>query len=267
MCDIMVKVKNDLTNMTFGRLKVICQVDDYINPKGKHYAKWLCQCSCKEHNVIEVRGTNLTTNKNPTRSCGCLQKEKLANTIEKYIKKHNVYSDVLTDEYGDYYIGYCSNTNTKFFVDAKDYDIVKNYCWSEHHPQKNFSTLIAFDRNTGKNIKMHQLLGLKNYDHIDRNELNNRRYNLRLCTNQENLINKSIRSDNTSGVTGVSWNSRYNKWAAELKIGEFRWRKMFDDFNEAVKSRLEAEIKYFEEFAPQQHLYEQYGITNIDSLI
>ena len=29
----------------------------------------------------------------------------------------------------------------------------------------------------------------------------------------------------------------------------------------AIKARLEAEAKYFGEFAPQRHLFEQYGIN------
>lgn len=39
----MVKVKEDLTGRVFGRLTVIKQVDDYIEPKsGKHRSQWLC---------------------------------------------------------------------------------------------------------------------------------------------------------------------------------------------------------------------------------
>lgn len=34
-----------------------------------------------------------------------------------------------------------------------------------------------------------------------------------------------------------------------------------DDKIDAIKARLKAEIKYFGEFAPQKHLYEQYRIT------
>ena len=35
----------------------------------------------------------------------------------------------------------------------------------------------------------------------------------------------------------------------------------FDNIEDAVKARLEGELKYFgAEFAPQRHLFEQYGI-------
>ena len=39
---------------------------------------------------------------------------------------------------------------------------------------------------------------------------------------------------------------------------------MFNDFEEAVKTRLEAENKYYGEFAMQKNLFEKYGITQVD---
>ncbi len=252
----MVKVKENLTGKVFGKLTVLSQADDYVTPKGIHLAQWICECSCSERNRVVVRGSALTKRNHPTQSCGCLQKER--------IKKSNQYSDLQCDEHGSYYIGLTSNTSKEFYIDAEHFDLVKDLCWYEHHPTTSFSTLVAYDPNTGKkNIKMHQLIGYSMHDHIDRNELNNRVYNLRPCTQQENLFNKSKRSDNTSGITGVSWNKRTNKWSAELHCNGTRWRKCFSCFEDAVKSRLEAEAEYFGEFAPQRHLFEKYGITEV----
>lgn len=258
----MVKVKRDLTGMIFGRLRVIRQTEDYIDPCGNHRAKWLCECSCEEHTMVEVKGASLTTKSNPTKSCGCIQREAVALTSKTYRKKTNIYSNIHTDEYGDYYIGYCSNTNREFYVDADDYDKIKDYCWYEHCPAVRFSTLTTFDGESRKHIKMHQLLGFAYHDHIDRNELNNRKHNLRACGQQENAFNKSMRSDNTSGIIGVSWNKQAEKWCAELRANGHRYCKHFNNFDDAVRARLLAEQKYFGEFAPQQDLYEKYGISN-----
>ena len=69
----MVRVREDLTGRTFGRLTVIEQTEDYISQKtGAHYAQWLCECSCGNPNLITVSGNNLK--RNHTTSCGCLQK-------------------------------------------------------------------------------------------------------------------------------------------------------------------------------------------------
>ena len=36
---------------------------------------------------------------------------------------------------------------------------------------------------------------------------------------------------------------------------------LFENKDDAIKARLEAEAKYYGKFASQQHLFEQYGIT------
>lgn len=53
-------------------------------------------------------------------------------------------------------------------------------------------------------------------DHIDCNPMNNRIENLRLANRSENMRNASIRSDNKSGVKGVSWCKSKNKWKVQL---------------------------------------------------
>lgn len=253
----MVKVRKNLIGSVFGLLTVVAQAEDYIQPNGTHCVQWLCECACSQHNMVIVKGSNLYHNK--TLSCGCLKSEKLREVRKKY----NKYSNKLSDEYGEYYIGYTSNTNKEFYIDANDFDIIRDYCWYEHHPSDNFSILLAYDNATKKKVKMHQLLGYLNHDHIDRNELNNRRYNFRLCTQQHNVWNSSIRSNNTSGVTGVCWSKNEEKWFARIYVdGSQISLGYFRDFDEAVKIRLQAEVEYFGEFAPQQHLYEKYGIID-----
>lgn len=259
--DCMVKVKKDLTGMTFGRLKVICQADDYVSPSGKHYAQWLCECSCKDHNKVVVRGVNLTGKSQHTKSCGCLVSESLQKTVDEHLKKTNKYSPLMNDEYGDYYIGYCSNTGREFYVDYDDYDKIKGHCWYEHV----HGGISKIESRVGnKVVSMHSFLGFKYYDHKDRNELNNRKHNLRLATQQENNFNKSVRSDNNSGITGVNWSKKCKKWYVQLQANGKRYTKYFDDFDESVKHRLLLELTYYGKFAPQRHLFQEYGINSLE---
>ena len=51
-------------------------------------------------------------------------------------------------------------------------------------------------------------------DHIDGNPHNNKFANLRIATSRQNQCNQKIRRDNTSGLKGVSWDSKRNKWLA-----------------------------------------------------
>lgn len=58
--------------------------------------------------------------------------------------------------------------------------------------------------------------------------------------------NQKIRSNNTSGVTGVYWNKKLKKYRAYIqKDGKNYNLGFFVNFEDAVKARKEAEIKYF----------------------
>ena len=111
---------------------------------------------------------------------------------------------------------------------------------------------------------MHKIItGTDEYitiDHINREKLDNRKENFRYATKSENRINSKIRTDNTSGIQGVRFEQ--GKWRARISVnGKYVHLGMFDNFQEAVKTRLEAEKKYYGEFAMQINLFEQYGIT------
>ena len=88
-------------------------------------------------------------------------------------------------------------------------------------------------------------------DHINHNPLDNRRDNLRICTQQENDFNKSIQCNNTSGVPGVYFVKRRNKWQAQIKINRKNiFLGYYNTIEEAAEARRLAEIEYFGEFAP-----------------
>lgn len=189
----MVKVKKDLTGQKFGRLTVIKQIDDYIDPQGNHRARWLCQCDCKNHTMVKVVDSRLKNGR--TQSCGCLARE-LASARRK---KENEFD--LSGEYG---IGWTTNTNKKFYFDLEDYDKIKKYCWIERINKTTGGHWLAAKINN-KSVKMFHLLGFKGYDHRNRNPLDNRKENLRIATAAENSRNSSVPKNNTSGFIGVSW--------------------------------------------------------------
>jgi hypothetical protein len=78
-----------------------------------------------------------------------------------------------------------------------------------------------------KQYKIHQLVWIlhngdipkdKIIDHINGNPNDNRIGNLRLATMSENQYNSKIRKDNKSGIKGVHWDKKSNKWKAQLVI-------------------------------------------------
>lgn len=234
----------DLTGQKFDRLTVIKRADDYVNSKtGKRTRKWICKCSCDNETIKEVYEYALKNG--ATKSCGCLQRE--------IVKKYNTYD--LSGEFG---IGYTLN-GEEFYFDLEDYDLIKDYCW--HITSDGYVATNDY-KNHYKQIKFHKLLfpKYKIIDHINHRTYDNRKHNLRDVTQSQNQMNQEMRSNNTSGVMGVHWSKRDNKWLSYISADKKRiYLGFFDDFEDAVKSRKEAEEKYFGEFSYDNSMRDKDG--------
>ena len=111
-----------------------------------------------------------------------------------------------------------------------------------------------------KIFRVHRLLAsafipnpnsLPEVDHIDNNRSNNALTNLRWCNHSQNNMHRTKQSNNKSGIIGVSWDKKYKKWTARIKVdGSYKFLGYFIEKNEAVKARKEAEERYFKEFSP-----------------
>lgn len=66
----MVKVKENLTGMVFGKLTVIESAPNHIRPNGEQRTAWKCHCECGNDVVV----TSSELKRNRTKSCGCLRK-------------------------------------------------------------------------------------------------------------------------------------------------------------------------------------------------
>ena len=112
-------------------------------------------------------------------------------------------------------------------VDDKDFEELSKHKW---YAMKGKHTHYAV-RNRNKNdgpgpeaILMHRIimkatLG-KQIDHIDGNGLNNRRDNMRFCTNQENQMNRKKSKNCSSIFKGVYWHKPTQKWLARITINK-----------------------------------------------
>ena len=221
-----------------SRLTVIERYNDYVSPSGKHYVQWLCECSCHEHNQIVVQSKHLRYGH--TKSCGCASREHMKELGYKS-KKSNYYD--LSGEYG---VGYTSNGD-RFYFDKEDIEIVDRYTWcvdsigrvcSSDNGHIVYLSCLVMDAPDNMDV-----------DHIFHNRRDNRKNKLRICLHIDNCKNNPVRSNNTSGYTGVWYNKNRNKWVAEIKVNKKKKHLgYFDDKESAHIAYEKAKDKYFGEF-------------------
>jgi hypothetical protein len=95
-------------------------------------------------------------------------------------------------------------------------------------------------------------------DHINGVATDNRIENLRDVSNKENMHNKSRQANNTSGVTGIYWYPKREKWLVQLATSGKRYHiGYFKDKEDAIAARKEAEKKY--------GFHENHGRENVNA--
>lgn len=68
-------------------------------------------------------------------------------------------------------------------------------------------------------------------------------------TNIKIISRKHTQANNKSGVTGVTWDKNRRKWVAQIRFKNKQYHLgRFDDKDEAIKARREAEDKLFNQF-------------------
>jgi hypothetical protein len=87
-------------------------------------------------------------------------------------------------------------------------------------------------------------------DHINRNRLDNRKENLRPCTNAENCRNRGKPKNNTSGYKGVFWHCKNEKWIASIGYNNRSYYLgSYNTKEDAAKAYNQAAKLYHGEFA------------------
>jgi hypothetical protein len=81
-------------------------------------------------------------------------------------------------------------------------------------------------------------------DHINGIRDDNRLSNLRLAASSENKQNAGLRSDNKSGLTGVTWVPTRGKWRADIHLSRKQYcLGFFDTVDEAAAARTKAKAE------------------------
>ena len=146
-------------------------------------------------------------------------------------------------------------------VDDADFAWLNQWSWYAMKNRKN-GTVYAARRQRGSEvingrrdtILMHrQIVGCgddDDVDHWDKNGLNNRRHNLRPCSESQNAANRGPSKNNTSGYKGVFGHSTGGQWRAQITIeGVKKHLGLFRTAQDAAVAYDKAANDHFGEFA------------------
>ncbi len=141
-----------------------------------------------------------------------------------------------------------TRSGTVFLIDDEDYSIISQYNW--YLSSKRY----LVTRSNKKEIRLHRFLmncpPTKIVDHINGDTLDNRKSNLRICTQQENTRNNNkLRKDKTSKYKGVSL-CTYGTWVAQIQVNKKKISLgYYTSQEDAARAYNKAAVEYHGEFA------------------
>lgn len=108
-----------------------------------------------------------------------------------------------------------------------------------------------------KKVRLHRvILGINNpdikVDHINRNTLDNRKENLRLVTQQQNMFNKGNKIGSKSIYKGVSLHTKNRNWIAHIRYNKKTIH--IGSYNSEIDAAIAYNKKAFEFFKEYAYL-------------
>jgi hypothetical protein len=153
--------------------------------------------------------------------------------------------------------------NKVTIVDDEDFEYLNQFKWCADKSPKfdyYFATKRIVKNGKASTLRMHRLImGAKTgeyVDHINHDTLDNRRCNLRLCSNSQNNMNKYVVSSNTSGFKGVNFDKRNNKWRSYITKDGKQYGCGY--YNTAIDAALAYDEK-------AKELFKEFACTNFGS--
>lgn len=185
-----------LVGKTFGIWNVLAQGEDDTKRGHQYY------CRCSKCGKVQLKTQYEITHNNKSKCSEC--RPDYHFTID-----------------GTHAVGVLPSGD-RFIVDAEDIPLVNKYWW---YKKSDADYILRNEKKNGKitHPRLHRyLIGLTDddvvVDHINRNPLDCRKSNMRIATQTQNCLNKSMRSNNHSGYIGVSFSESYGLYEAKIML-------------------------------------------------
>lgn len=207
----------DLAGQSFSRLTALERGEDQVRRTGKRLVVWRCRCDCGAE--VSVRSDHLTRGK--IQSCGCWRRDQPTKHGGAYGLEYNSWQNLIQ-----------RTTNPK----NPGYDYYGGRGITVCERWKDFANFIA-DMGPRPDPRMS----------IERRD-NDRGYepdNCKWASPSEQMRNSGMRTNNTSGATGVVLDKQSGRWHAQIHIlGKNISCGTYVEFEEALAARQRANVEY-----------------------
>jgi len=205
--------KTDITNQKFNRLTVL----SFSHNSKRQASVWLCLCDCGNTKKLEY---NLIV-KNRVKSCGCLHRDTMKARISHGMNESSIYRRWAAMKRR------CNlglvNYGARGITYSEDWEKFENFY---RDMSSGFEDSLELDR-------------------IDVNG-NYCKENCRWVTHSENNYNKNKQQNNTSGKSGVSFDSKRLQWRSYINKDKKRAELgYFDNYKDAVEVRVLEELELY----------------------
>lgn len=147
-----------------------------------------------------------------------------------------------------------TSKHEEILVDDEDYERVSKVPW--HITGRGYVCHSFYKDGKRYYVRLHRFLLNVEYgdermvDHINGIKTDNRRSNLRICSNAQNQHNRGASIKNTLGLKGVSFHVRDRSFQAAIRVnGKRKYLGSFDTAEQAHAAYCSAALELHGEFA------------------
>jgi len=252
---------------------------EILSSKSKRYKKHYCNANCRD-----AFKKSITTSRSNRTKKKPIVNNKVNHTCKECGKEFEVLLSNIKKGKGKYCSENCRHpkreiivkedhaliplTQNKFAViDLEDIPLAKKYIWWVQRKKDTYYACGRPINNKNERVKLHRIiLGLKKddgilVDHRDRNGLNCKRNNIRLCNNSQNMQNSIPLDGCSSKYKGASYRKDIKRYVSLICLnGKLMHLGCFKDEIEAAKAYDKKALELFGEFARTNFPRENYGI-------
>ena len=168
---------------------------------------------------------------------------------------------VIYDDYAEIVLYDRDNMEiARALIDLEDVDKVKDYKWHLDSGGYIVNSKVGKLHRFLMNPKDNEIV-----DHINGNPLDNRKCNLRVCSQNQNMMNQQKRKNTSSKFKGCSWAKNKSKWCVHIQINKkIKHIGYYNSEEEGAISYDKAAIKYYGIYAKTNFPIENYYSYIID---